>query len=210
MKLIDGLKLKGGPAEIPDCSRDDLPQFFVEMGFKVGVEIGVLRGEFTEKLCKTGLKVYGIDPWLVYEDWAKYRKRRSAQGDWDSLYDRTRKLLAPYKNCVLVRKTSMDAVKDFEDESLDFVYIDGHHAFKYIAEDLWDWTKKVKKGGIVSGHDFWRFRRNPYDPYACHVVDVLQAYTRCMDIKTWYVLGRKAVVEGERRDRSRSWMFLKQ
>ncbi len=31
MKLIDGIKLKGAPAEIPDCSRDDLPQFFVEM-----------------------------------------------------------------------------------------------------------------------------------------------------------------------------------
>ena len=56
MQILDGLKLKGTPAEIPDCGRDDLPQFFVEMGYKVGAEIGVLRGEYSEKLCKAGLK----------------------------------------------------------------------------------------------------------------------------------------------------------
>ncbi len=69
MKIIDGIKLKGLPAEIPDCGRDDLPQFFVDMGFKVGAEIGVLRGEFTEKLCQAGLKVYAVDPWKNYLDY---------------------------------------------------------------------------------------------------------------------------------------------
>lgn len=66
MKLIDGLKLKGGRIEIPDCSRDDLPELFVQLGFKVGAEVGVYRGEFTEKFCQAGLKMYGIDPYLSY------------------------------------------------------------------------------------------------------------------------------------------------
>ncbi len=48
----------------------------------------------------------------------------------------------------------MDALEDFEDNSLDFVYIDGDHNFKHISEDIYEWTKKVRSGGIVSGHDY--------------------------------------------------------
>ena len=44
MKLRDAIKEKGNPFWIPDCTRDELPQFFVELDFKVGVEVGVSRG----------------------------------------------------------------------------------------------------------------------------------------------------------------------
>ena len=54
MKIIDGIKLKGRPAEIPGCSRGDLPQFFVDMEYKIGAEIGVYKGAFVEKFCKAG------------------------------------------------------------------------------------------------------------------------------------------------------------
>ena len=37
-------------------------------------------------------------------------------------------------DCKLIKKLSMKAVRDFEDESLDFVYLDGNHAFEYITE----------------------------------------------------------------------------
>ena len=40
MNINDGIKHKGKPYFIPDCSRDDLPKFFKERGFKVGAEIG--------------------------------------------------------------------------------------------------------------------------------------------------------------------------
>ncbi len=47
---------------VPDCSRNELPQFLKTMGCKTGAEIGVYRGEFTERFCKAGLKIFGIDP----------------------------------------------------------------------------------------------------------------------------------------------------
>ncbi|MCH7513766.1 MAG: hypothetical protein IH947_07460, partial [Bacteroidetes bacterium] len=50
MKIKDGLKLEGKKVEIPNCGREDLAKFFVEMGFKVGAEIGVDKGEFTKVL----------------------------------------------------------------------------------------------------------------------------------------------------------------
>ena len=205
MKLIDGLKLQGRPAEIPDCSRDDLPQFFVEMGFKVGAEIGVYKGEFSEKLCQAGLKLYAIDPWQIYKDYGNPR----GQDRLDFQYEHTQRVLAPYPNCTIVRKTSMEAIPDFEDESLDFVYIDANHDFRQVAEDLSEWTKKVKKGGIVSGHDYF-YVKTSTGTENWHVAFVLKAYVGAYGIPNWYLLGQKNAAEGEKRDKWRSWMFIKQ
>ncbi len=202
MKIIDGLKLQGSPAEIPDCSRDDLPQFFTGMGFKVGAEIGVAMGEFSEKFCKAGLKLYAIDPWLYYGD---YPHRQSQM---DGYYENTKRILTPYKDCTIIRKTSMDALANIADESLDFVYIDGNHHFRYVAEDICEWSKKVRKGGVVSGHDYF-FTKAKGLMTAHHIAYVVHAYTQAYGIRNWYVLGQKYPKEGETRDKHRSWMWIK-
>lgn len=45
-------------------------------------------------------------------------------------------------------------VDRFEDDSLDFVFIDGDHRYNQVKKDIVNWRKKVKKGGILAGHDF--------------------------------------------------------
>lgn len=204
MKIIDGLKLRGRPAEIPDCIRDDLPQFFVDMGFKRGAEIGVDKGEFSEKFCKAGLALYAIDPWHYDDD---YQDTRS-QERLDFLYGHTRRVLAPYPTCTVVRKASMEAVCDFPDESLDFVYIDGNHQLKHVIQDLVEWSKKIKRGGVISGHDY--IYTNPRTVAGiCHVIYAVNAYTQAYKIRNWYLLGRGENRPGEKRDSWRSWMWIK-
>lgn len=205
MDLIEGLKHTGKPFEIPDCSRDDLPEFFVDMGFKVGVEIGVYKGEFSEKFARAGLSLFAVDPWRIYRDFSHNR----GQERLDFQYEHAKRVLAPYPTCTVVRKTSMEAVTDFEDNSLDFVYIDGNHDFKYIAEDLSEWTRKIKKGGIISGHDYFYTKTGSSDLH-WHVAHVLNAYIASYNIPNFYLLGSKHAVEGEKRDKWRSWMFVKQ
>ena len=204
MKLIDAIKNTGKPFEIPDCSRDDLPEFFKELGFEVGAEIGVYKGEFSEKFCKAGLTLYAIDPWRIYKDYGNPR----GQARLDFQYEHTQRVLSPYPNAKIIRKTSMEAINDFEDESLDFVYIDGNHEFRYIAEDLYEWAKKVKKGGIVAGHDYF-FNKTGTGAQIWHVAHVLKAYIGSFGISNWYLLGSKETKEGEKRDKWRSWMFIK-
>lgn len=53
-----------------------------------------------------------------------------------------------------VNKTSLEAAQEFNDESLDFVYIDADHSYKSVVEDIQAWKQKVKRGGILSGHDY--------------------------------------------------------
>lgn len=206
MTLEEGIKLRGAPVEIPDCSRDALPGFFKNLGFKTGVEIGVYKGEYTKILAKSGLEIYGVDPWLAYSDYPYYTTREQDQKVLDTQYTDVVKLLSPYPKCKIVRKTSMDAVMDFKDNSIDFVYIDGNHSFKYVAEDICEWVKKVKPGGFVCGHDY--IYANPANFHVKYVVD---AYAQSHALKNLWILGRKKPLDKtERRDKWRSWMFRKE
>lgn len=203
MKIIDGLKLIGQPAIIPDCGRRDLPQFFVDMGYKVGAEIGVYKARYTEKFCKVGLKMYAIDAWQAYEEYNE--PLRNFQDRQDFLYGHAQRALAPYPDTVIIRKFSMDAVKDFADESLDFVYIDAHHGFKHVTEDIYEWSKKVRKGGVISGHDYFESPESSPHP-EIHVGYVLPGYTKAYHIDNWYVLEKENPPKG---DSERSWFWIK-
>ena len=205
MKIIEGIKLKGRSVEIPDCSRDDLPEFFKELGFNFGVEVGTFKGVYAETLAKSGLHIYTVDPWLAYEDYPYYNFRFQHQSELDAQYEESKARLAPYSNCTIIKKTSMEAIKDFADNSIDFVYIDGNHSFKYVAEDICEWIKKVKVGGFVCGRDY--IYANPKNFHVRYVVD---AYVAAHAIKNLWILGRKhPLSKAEKRDEWRSWMFRK-
>jgi hypothetical protein len=205
MEIIDAVtKHKGKPFEIPGSARDDLPQFFVDMGYKTGAEIGVYKGEFSVKFCQAGLRLYAIDPWRVYEHY----KHPRGQARLDFQYEHTKRVLAPYPLCKIIRKTSMEAIEMFKDNSLDFVYIDANHEFRYIAEDLSEWTNKVRPGGIVSGHDYSYVDRSTGQDH-WHIAHVLNAYIKAYEIPSWYLLGEQKSGPGEKRDKWLSWMFIK-
>jgi SAM-dependent methyltransferase len=204
MKILEGIKQTGRPFNIPDASRDDLPAFLVEMGFKVGAEIGTSKGRYAELFGKAGLKLYCIDPWLDYPDYSRGDERW--QHDLDKQYNQTKELLSPY-NCILIRKKSMEALADIPDESLDFVYIDGNHEFLYALNDIHEWSKKVKKGGVISGHDY--FRSNPHGFEIIKVKEAVDTYTNIYGIDNWYVIGSRNKKEGEKRDNFRSFMWIK-
>ena len=36
----------------------------------------------------------------------------------------------------------------------DFLYIDGNHRYEAVKSDLINYYPRVKKGGIISGHDY--------------------------------------------------------
>lgn len=54
----------------------------------------------------------------------------------------------------VIKNKSLDAARNYEDQSLDFVFIDGNHAYEEFKADIIAWFPKVKVGGIIAGHDF--------------------------------------------------------
>lgn len=104
-----------------------------------------------------------------------------------------------------IRKKSQDALADIPDESLDFVYIDANHEDAFPYDDIVGWAKKVRKGGMVAGHDYVRVRVLNFT-----VKDALEKYTKEYNINPWFVLGTYMVRSREIRDNSRSWMLIKE
>ncbi len=49
---------------------------------------------------------------------------------------------------------SFDRAKDFEDGSIDFLFIDANHTYEYVSRDIAAYLPKMKKGGIIAGHDY--------------------------------------------------------
>lgn len=178
-------------------SRDELPAYFNSLGFKVGAEIGVAGGHFSEKLCKgiLGLKLFCIDPWGTYKE----NRRGGGQSQHDRNYELAQQKLSGY-NADMIRKFSMDAVKDFPDEFFDFVYLDGNHDYKYILEDIVEWSKKVKKGGIVSGHDYYHFNNSG-------VIEAVDKYVRENNLDLQLTEGSRE--NPDRDDRCPSFWWIK-
>lgn len=157
------------------CNRNELMKLFNEFGFKKGVEVGTQIGRFAEIICQSieGVELSCVDPWIAYGKVFNKQERH------DNHYEEAKERLEPY-NVNLMKMTSMEAVEHFEDESLDFVYIDGDHEFDAVMMDVIKWSKKVKKGGVIAGHDYYFF-------YRSGVVEAVNAYTHCHGIKPWYI-----------------------
>lgn len=49
---------------------------------------------------------------------------------------------------------SLTAAAMFEDQSIDFIYIDGSHEYDDLMADIKAWGPKVKNGGIIAGDDY--------------------------------------------------------
>ena len=54
----------------------------------------------------------------------------------------------------VIKGNSVDVSKQYKNKSLDFVFIDGSHEYKDVKADIKAWSKKVKKGGYIGGHDY--------------------------------------------------------
>jgi hypothetical protein len=133
---------------LPD-TRKDLGRWLKAQGYVTGAEIGVEQGKFAETLCQAGLELLCVDPWRAQPD---YRTHLD-QAAWDRLMVIACERLAPYP-AAIVRATSIEAAQNVKDRSLDFVYIDGKHDFISVCEDIATWRPKVRKGGVLAGHDY--------------------------------------------------------
>ncbi|MAG60141.1 hypothetical protein CMO96_05145 [Candidatus Woesebacteria bacterium] len=186
------------PIEIHNINRTIMVKTLAELGFSVGAEVGVAEGYHAEVLLKNvpGLHLSCIDAWKHYRGYKEY-------DNLDKMYHETVLKLMPY-NTAIYREFSMEAVKKFEDNSLDFVYIDAAHDFVNVAMDICEWSKKVKVGGIVFGHDFKRSKRNIVD-----VKDVIPAYCYAKNIHPWFILTNDIRDPNFGPDNP-GWMFVRQ
>lgn len=128
-----------------NMTRYDLVNELRKKRDNVGVELGVAEGAFSEKmvLSRRFRKFIGIDTYGDTHDTDEYLGALERVG-----------VLEPYS---ILRLRFDQALKLFDDNSLDFVYVDGFaHTGEEGGKTIIDWYKKVRIGGVLAGDDYHR------------------------------------------------------
>ena len=155
------------------------------VGEGIGVEVGVYRGDLSKEIMRLwkGGKMFLVDIW-----------RRVGQEYTDAcnddellgyMMDVCEAIKGNEDRANIIRATSETASTLFQDNSLDFVYIDANHSYDHIKKDLELWYPKVKKGGVFAGHDYinidWmgdgNFLPNGKDKHLYNIVDGKMYYS---------------------------------
>ena len=126
---------------------------------KIFVEIGVFKGKLTKAILENIESIetyYCVDPWAHYPEWDNSLfSEKWKNTNFDAVYRTFNNKIKNYSDKVnVLRMKSSKASKLIMDESVDMVFIDGNHSYEYVKEDIELWLWKIRKGGILSGHDY--------------------------------------------------------
>jgi len=114
------------------------------------IEIGTFEGKNAkDMLDNLNIKrLHLIDPWEEYGEYEIEKTQRRL----NKAYEKTKRRLELYNYKIhYLKDYSSNVVNKFS--SVDFIYIDGNHSYKYVLEDCRNYWDKVKDGGILAGHD---------------------------------------------------------
>lgn len=152
-----------------------------ERGAKIGVEVGTDHGQYAQQLLEgiPDLNLTCVDPYVAYTEGNDVK----TQEDVNKIYEEAKSRIYKYPNSIIFRDTSMNVVKDFKDNTFDFVFVDGNHSYSYVLEDITEWYKKVKPGGIIAGHDY---KVDPVNDYG--VIEAVEKFTTDNNISPWFIL----------------------
>jgi len=151
------------------CSKSDIKSLIHSINLLgndlIGVELGVFQAQsFCTILhnCPNIKCLYGVDSYLPYDDYIK--------SDYDgtpacSFFEKDLDIIKSIafsrikysgmsEKVIFYNEDSNEAVKKFNTESIDFIFIDTYLTEDQVKNDLETWYPIVKKGGLFSGHDW--------------------------------------------------------
>lgn len=119
----------------------------VEVGTWLGKSAAFMAVEIINS--KKNINFFCVDTWQGSEEHKNYNIVKE-----DKLYSQFLKNIELVKDVITpVKMTSIDAAKQFSDNSLDFVFLDAAHDYNNVKNDILTWYPKVKVDGLLAGHD---------------------------------------------------------
>ena len=120
---------------------------FVEIGSWLGKSASYMAVEILNS--KKDIKFDCVDTWEYWDD----------QGEthlaFGNLYSHFLNNIKPVEDVINpIKLLSVEAAELYENESLDFIFLDASHDYESVKEDLNVWYPKLKKTGIIAGHDY--------------------------------------------------------
>lgn len=121
--------------------RETFTALVKQQGWTRGVELGVDKGILFAMLLREcpDLRLLGVD---TFPDRTRSRRAFECVEGAYSL------------RSGLMEMTTHEASDFYTDGCQDFVFVDADHRYKAVAQDIRDWTSKVRTGGWFGGHDY--------------------------------------------------------
>jgi hypothetical protein len=109
-------------------------------------ELGVDKGGFSEEILKRtqARKLHLVDVW---------NSERYHQGLKNEVQIKFEKEIESAQ-IELNLGLSTDVCSQFQDDYFDWIYIDTEHSYHVTKAELESYAPKMKKGGIIAGHDY--------------------------------------------------------
>lgn len=134
--------------------RRNLWQLIPSVKDAICAEIGVAEGLFSADMLAWGIKyLYMVDMW---ESMPSMKGDASSPQTWHNAnYVAAKKRVEKYDGQYnILRGPSSRMAQHVPDNSLDLIHLDGDHSFEGVMADLEAWYPKMKRGGVISGHDY--------------------------------------------------------
>jgi predicted O-methyltransferase YrrM len=119
---------------------------FVEVGVWKGMSASFMAVEIINSGKK--IKFDCVDNWEVIDPLIPVE-------DYEGIWEIFQTNIEPVKHIINpVRAISWEAAEKYKNKSLDFVFIDASHDYESVKRDIEAWFPKIKKGGVIAGHDY--------------------------------------------------------
>lgn len=122
------------------------------------VEVGAWKGQ-TASLMASLIQIYGkkiyfdvVDTWEGSDEEIHLQDEDVKHG---TLYESFLHYTKPFKHIIHpVKLTSLEASNNYNDSSIDFIFLDASHTTEDVLNDIEAWTPKLKEGGVLIGDDY--------------------------------------------------------
>jgi predicted O-methyltransferase YrrM len=151
MEILQNIARNGSQGEglrdlckyVKDLGKE--PQIMVEVGSFVGDSLAIFREEFPNAI------IFCVDPWVNgYDD--------ADTASWffpmEQVERSFNERMLGMERVIKAKMTSEEFFEFMPDDFFDFIYIDGCHKYEFVKKDIENSLKKLKRGGILAGHDF--------------------------------------------------------
>jgi len=119
------------------------------------LEIGACYGESSKII----LKNFNVNKYIIVDPYISYPEYKIdgfdkviANDHDDKIFNNTKNELNNiHNNVIFHRKFSDDlnTINSIEPNSIDFIFIDGNHSYKYVLADFENYYPKLKENGIL-------------------------------------------------------------
>lgn len=158
--------------------------FISEKNYKKLVEVGVWKGHSVSYLAAKNRdsKIYAVDLFELSRELFHGEIQKQIPYIYD-IYNKNLELTGTRKTIRDIKGLSWDVANHFQDQTVDFVFLDASHNYESVTKDINAWFPKVRSGGIIAGHDYsWDGVNSAVKEFAGEELEILT-----YEGSVWYI-----------------------